>query len=66
MIRIRLRDSVYVLEEPTTGMAYQVRGDAPRLKPRATASFFDSAKAALEAAVQHLGGQKYELVRVDA
>lgn len=65
-IRLRLRQSIYILEEPTTGLAYQVRGRTPRLKPRATASHFGCARSAMEAAAVSLAGTPHELVRVDA
>lgn len=66
MIRVRLLDSVYVIEHPDTGLAYSVRGRRPRLKPRATASWFSSLRDATEAAAQHLQDSVFEIVRVDA
>lgn len=66
MIRVRLNESVYVIEHPQIGLAYAVRGDRPRLKPRAVASWFATHRAATEAAAQHLQGATFEIVRVDA
>ena len=64
MIRLTLHDSVYVLEEPTTGLTYQCR-DRVALKPLATGSHFGTAKAAMEAGAIALQGLPHELVRVD-
>lgn len=66
MIRVRLLDSVYLIEHPGTGLAFSLRGARPRLKPRATASWFPTHRAATEAAAQHLQGTTFEIVRVDA
>lgn len=70
-MQLQLKDSVYTVEHPETGLAFSLCGDRARLKPRATATFFPAtAEGRLDACtrvvtlLQPEAG--YELVRRDA
>lgn len=68
--KVSLKDSVYALQEPTTGEYIALRGEQPKLVPLhlattapATAECFG---ALVQLASEKLAGIPHELVRVEA
>lgn len=65
----RLKDSVYALQEPTTGEYIAIRGEQPKLVPLHLATTAPVTPQCLgelaQLASQKLAGIPHELVRVD-
>lgn len=67
---VSLKDSVYALQEPTTGSYIALRGEHPKLAPLHLATIAPVTEECLDELTQlasvKLAGIPHELVRVDA
>lgn len=72
--RVTLKTSIYVIEEPSTGLCLRVPPapapdqppQPPRLTPRAVATWFPTHEAAAATFAALLGAAPLDIVRVDA
>lgn len=68
--KVRLKDSVYALQEPSTGAYIALRGEQPKLAPLHLATLAPVTEQCLDELTQlasrKLAGIPHELVRVDA
>lgn len=74
MVRTHLKQSIYLIEEPLTGLCLRCPPPPspedpeprPRLTPRAVATMFPTRQDAEEAFARLLGAAPLEIVRADA